>query len=223
MKRFRLFLFFLFAFLSTRANHITGGQIYYTLLGQAGNNYSYSVSLLLYRASLSTGAQLDPAAPIAIFDRLTGAMVWSGSVQRAFIEVLHLYAPGPCVVNPPTVIYQVGHYNFNVTLPGSPNGYIIAYQRCCRIAGINNLFTSSSVGATYVAEIPGTMPLASGPANNSAHFVGPDTVIVCQHNAFTYSFNAVDADGDSLSYSFCNAYVGGTSASPAPDPPAAPP
>src|SRR6185503_10254492 len=45
----------------------------------------------------------------------------------------------------------------------------------------------------------------------------------CQHNSFTYSFNAVDEDGDSLSYSFCNAYVGGSSASPAPDPPEAPP
>jgi len=223
MKRFRLFLFFSLSFLFTRANHITGGQIYYTFSGQSGNDYSYSVSLLLYRDSLSTGALLDPAAPIAIFDRLTGAMVWSGSVPRAFIEVLHLYAPGPCIVNPPTVIYQVGHYNFNVTLPGTPDGYIIAYQRCCRIAGINNLFTSSAVGATYVAEIPGTTPLASGPVNNSAHFVGRDTVVVCQHNAFTYSFNAVDPDGDSLSYSFCNAYVGGTSASPAPDPPVAPP
>jgi gliding motility-associated-like protein len=150
-------------------------------------------------------------------------MIFSINVGLSFIEVLHLHSPGPCINRPPTVIYQVGHYKFDVKLPANRNGYIIAYQRCCRIAGINNLLGSSSVGATYVAEIPGTNPLATAPANNSAHFVGPDTVIVCQHNSFTYSFNAVDEDGDSLSYSFCNAYVGGSSAAPAPDPPDAPP
>ncbi|TMI93172.1 MAG: T9SS type B sorting domain-containing protein [Bacteroidetes bacterium] len=223
MKRLSLIIILSLLLQSVRANHITGGEIFYTLTGQSGGSYSYSVTLKLYRDHFSTGAALDPAAPIAIFDRLTGAMVWNNTIQRSRIEYLQLVSPGPCIMNPPPVYYDVGHYDFNVTLPASANGYIITYQRCCRIAGINNLFTSSSVGATYIAEIPGTNPLASAPANNSAHFVGPDTVIVCQHNVFTYSFNAMDADSDSLSYSFCNAYIGGTSSSPAPDPPAAPP
>jgi gliding motility-associated-like protein len=209
-----------------KANHITGGEIFYKLQSQSGNNYTYTVTLKLYRDHFSTGAQLDDAASIAIFNRLTGAMVWDNDhtpITRSFVEFLDLISPGPCINNPPAVFYDVGHYQFDVTLPGTPNGYIIAYQRCCRIAGINNLLSSSSVGATYVAEIPGTNPLPTAPANNSAHFVGPDTVIVCQHNSFTYSFNAVDQDGDSLSYSFCNAYVGGSSAAPAPDPPNGPP
>src|SRR6266446_6690465 len=133
-----LTLLFTLGLLSAKANHITGGQIYYKLTGQTGSNYTYSVSLLLYRDSLSSGALLDPAAPIAIFDRLTDAMVWSSNIPRSGIEVLHLWSPGPCINNPPTVIYQVGHYDFNVTLPASANGYIIVYQRCCRIAGINN-------------------------------------------------------------------------------------
>src|SRR6266496_821419 len=223
MKRFALVIFFLGLLLFAKANHITGGQIYYTLTGQSGNNYTYSISLLLYRDSLSSGAQLDPSASIAIFDRVTGLMVSQNNIPLSNIQVLHLWSPDQCINNPPTVIYQVGHYNFTVTLPASPHGYIITYQRCCRIAGINNLNSSSSVGATYVAEIPGTTPLASAPANNSAHFIGPDTVIVCQHSSFTYSFNAIDMDGDSLSYSFCNAYIGASNNAPAPDPPAGPP
>ena len=206
-----------------KANHITGGQIYYTLTSQSGNNYTYSVTLLLYRDSLSTGALLDDKASIAIFDRLTGQRVFYGSVPRSFIQVLHLRSPGPCINHPPAVIYQVGHYNFSITLAGNANGYVIVYQRCCRIAGINNLLGSSGVGAGYVAEIPGTNPLPTAPANSSAHFVGPDTVVVCQHNSFTYSFNAVDIDGDSLSYSFSNAYVGGTNRDPEPEPDMLPP
>lgn len=223
MKRAALIIVFLLTLLSVQANHITGGEIYYVLTGQSGNNYTYAVTLKLYRDHFSSGAPLDDAAPIAIFDRATGTMVWNGTKQRTRIDYLQLVSPGPCIVNPPPVYYDVGIYSFSVTLPASSNGYIITYQRCCRIADINNLVGSSSIGATYIAEIPGTSPEPSGPANNSALFVGPDTVIVCQHNAFTYSFNATDADGDSLSYSFCDAYVGGTSGSPAPDPPEPPP
>jgi gliding motility-associated-like protein len=224
MKRFALVIFFLGLLLSSKANHITGGQIFYTYLGKdASGNYQYRVTLFLYRDHFSSGAQLDPSAPIAIFEKGNGRMVWSNNITLADTTWLDLVSPDPCILNPPIVWYEVGHYTFTVSLPASPTGYIITYQRCCRIAGINNLNSSSSVGATYVAEIPGTSPLASAPANNSAHFIGSDTVIVCQHNSFTYSFNAIDMDGDSLSYSFCNAYIGGSNNAPAPDPPAGPP
>src|SRR6185503_16984049 len=117
---------------------------------------------------------------------------------------LVLGSPDPCITNPPIVCYEVGYYEFDATLPGSPLGYTIAYQRCCRIAGINNLSGSSTVGVTYTADIPGTNSIATAPGNNSAHFIGPDTVIVCAGNAFTYSFAAQDTDGDQLVYSFCN-------------------
>ncbi len=151
-------------------------------------------------------------------------MIWNQQVPRSQIIVLQLTSPSPCITNPPVVCYQVGYYEFDVTLPGIPQGYIIAYQRCCRIAGINNLVPpSSSIGTTYTAEIPGTSAVANGPANNSAKFVGADTVIVCANNQFSYSFAAVDSDGDQLSYSFCDAYTGGTPANAMPNPPDPPP
>jgi gliding motility-associated-like protein len=64
----------------------------------------------------------------------------------------------------------------------------------------------------------------TGPNNNSAHFNGTDLVIICAGNYFCYDFGAIDLNTtDSLAYSFCNAYTGGTSGNPAPNPPAAPP
>ncbi len=206
------------------ANHITGGEMFYTLTSQNGSDYTYNVTLKLYRDCFSTGAQLDASAPIAIYDRSTGVMVWSASIPRTQMATLNLGSPDPCINNPPAVCYEVGYYSFDVTLPGTVSGYTIAYQRCCRIAGINNLIGSSSVGATYTAEIPGTLFLATAPANNSARFIGTDTVVVCANNAFSYSFAATDDDpNDILSYTFCDAFTGGTSSAPAPNPPSGPP
>jgi gliding motility-associated-like protein len=211
------------------ANHITGGEMYYTLVSQNGNNYTYHVTLKLYRTCDAT-TPLDGSAPIGIFDRGSGTMVWNQSIPQSQAITLNLGSPSPCITSPPAVCYQVGYYEFDVTLPGTVNGYIISYQRCCRISGINNLSGSVNVGATYTAEIPGTATIPTGPANNSARFVGPDTVIVCADNALVYSFAATDLDAsDQLRYSFCNAYPGGGPSSgtgpgnSTPNPPAAPP
>lgn len=225
MKRILLLISIsFFVTVPTFANHITGGEMYYTLVSQSGNDYTYRVTLKLYRDCFSTGAQLDASAPIAIYDKSTGLMVWSSSIPRTQMVTLSLGSPDPCINNPPAVCYEVGYYTFDVTLPATVNGYTISYQRCCRISGINNLIGSSSVGATYTAEIPGTLFLATAPANNSAKFVGTDTVIVCANNAFSYSFAAVDDDpNDILSYTFCDAFTGGTSSAPAPNPPSGPP
>lgn len=231
MKRFLLAIVTFFT-LSTPsyADHITGGKIFYTYVGQAGGNYQYHVTLWLFRDHFSAGAQLDASAAFGIFDKGTGVLVWNQSVPRTDTFHLHLISPSPCITNPPDVWYEVGRYEFDVSLPASPTGYVIAYQRCCRIAGINNLvIPSNGVGATYTAEIPGNTELANGPINNSANFIGADTVITCANNPINYSFAAVDPDGDQLSYSFCNAFTGGGQGAGtcgtcnSPNPPLAPP
>lgn len=213
------------------ANHITGGEIFYTYSGMDANgNHSYHVTLKLYRDHFSSGAALDGAAAIAIFNTASGAMVWSQSVAMTLQTRLILGSPGACITNAPVVDYDVGYYEFDISLPPIPGGYTVTYQRCCRIAGINNLSSSSNVGATYTAIIPGTVPSPSGPINNSARFTGADTVIVCAGYPFTYSFAAIDSDpNDQLFYDFCDAYIGGGQSqgngpnSAAPNPPAAPP
>src|SRR5436190_9868703 len=121
MKRSTLFILSLGLVFYAEANHITGGEIFYKLKSQSGNNYTYTVTLKLYRDHFSNGAPLDDDASIAIFDRLTGKMVWPKDnpptpVHRSFIEFLDLISPGPCINKPPTVFYDVGHYQFEVTL-----------------------------------------------------------------------------------------------------------
>ncbi|HEU4574252.1 MAG TPA: PKD domain-containing protein [Chitinophagaceae bacterium] len=223
MKKILLIICTLGFTLLSRANHITGGEMFYTFIGMSGSNYQYKVTLRLYRDCYSTGAQLDDYAAIAVFDNSNNKMISENRVSRSRIDVLNLSSPSPCITNPPVVCYQVGTYEFTTVLPPNSAGYTIAYQRCCRIAGINNLSFSNNVGATYTAVIPGTAQLPTAPANNSARFKGTDTVVVCANNTFSYSFAAFDPDNDSLSYAFCDAYSGGTTGDPAPDPPLPPP
>lgn len=232
MKRFLLIVTtFLFS-KTLLAEHITGGEMYYTFTGMSGGQYQYFVTLKLYRDCFSAGAQLDGSAAIGVFNRSTNTLIYNQLIPRTKTERLQLGTPGPCITNAPVVCYEVGYYEFSITLPASINGYTIAYQRCCRINGISNLSSSGSMGATYTADIPGTSVLATAPENNSAKFTGTDTVIVCGGYPFTYSFAAIDADtNDELRYSFCEAYVGGGQGggqgggpnTPTPNPPVNPP
>ena len=93
--------------------------MYYTYLGiSASGDHQYRVTLKLYRDCFSAGAQLDAEAAIAIFNKATGnAMVWNDQVPDSkTIERLQLGSPGACITNAPIVCYEVGYYEFTVTL-----------------------------------------------------------------------------------------------------------
>jgi len=211
-------IFFLFIAFSSNASHITGGEMSYILVGQSGNSYTYKVTLKLFSDAYSSVLP-GQTASIGIFDRITNAVIMYKLVDKTGFSIMTLASPNPCVISPPIVSYWISSYEFDVTLPGSLNGYIISYQACCRINGIANVIGSSSTGITYCAEIPGQHELPSAAANNGAHFLGIDTVMICAGYPFSYNFGADDADGDSLVYSFINAYNNTAGASPSPAPP----
>lgn len=221
MKRYFLSLIILlFAFTSVKANHITGGEMYYTLVSQSGTSYTYQVTVKLFKDVIS-GTVLDNPINIAIYNKASNVLVWDSAVGQSSLSTITA-TPGPCIVNPPLVSYQVGLYVFQVTLPSSTFGYVITWARCCRVVNITNLLApSSSSGATYTAEIPGNAVVPDAARNNSARFLGIDTVIICAGYPFTYNFGATDADRDQLTYEFCAGYTntGGT----VPNPPAPPP
>ncbi len=230
MKRILFVILLLLGFQLCRANHITGGEMYYTYIGFSNGQHQYQVTLKLYRDCFSTGAELDASSIIAVFDGGNNSMLTRYEVKQLKVERLNLGFPGPCITGSPRVCYEVGYYQFTVSLDPRPNGYVIAYQRCCRIQGISNILQSDAVGATYSTIIPGYNSGSTAPKNNSAKFAGKDTVAVCGGYPFVYDFSARDADStDQLRYSFCGAYAGGGQdqgsgpTSSTPDPPSGPP
>lgn len=182
---------------SASADHITGGEVYYKFVGMNGGLYEYDVTVRIFMRCNSGRQFLNPAT-FSIFHKGSGSRYKDYDVFLDHVQRISETSDDPCIINPPTVCYEVGYYEFRISIPGSA-AYIIATQVMFRIDGISNLTPNyDQVGATYIGEFPNVQ-------NESAHFTGTSLVTICANNPFTYDFGAEDADGDQLRYSFCNA------------------
>jgi PKD repeat protein len=232
--KFSKYLFVLLFFISKQLNaaHTKGGWMYYEYLGAgAGNNTaSYRIVLKLYTECVLNTGQIDVTAPITIFNNVAPYTIFSNtSISYSNDEtVKNCVAQSgvscyPCISSAPAICYRIFTYTQVVDLPINANGYVVAYQRCCRVAGINNILTpSNSFGGTWSVVIPGTNPTATSYQNSSAKFSNNDTAIVCKGAPFTFDFSATDIDGDQLSYAFSPALAGGSQSSPIPNPSGSP-
>ncbi|MBC7848546.1 MAG: gliding motility-associated C-terminal domain-containing protein [Chitinophagaceae bacterium] len=232
MKKFLAISLLLVGFFSNlQAEHIKGGEMSYRYLGPGPTvgTSIYQISLKLYiDCAASQPGQLDSDIPLTFFDKSnnaqSGASLVAPMVQEYFIQ----FDPNsnPCIGNPPTdVCYRVRIFSREVTLQNTVQGYVVAYQRCCRIDNIINLVSpSNSFGATYTCEIPGTGVYPDAFANTSPVFVANEVAAICANSAFTFSFAALQPDADdSIAYALCGAYRGATQTAPAPDDAARPP
>ncbi len=208
-------------FLPMYARHIRGGELSYKYIGPgvAANSSSYLLRLKLYiDCTASDPGQDEPTASFTIFDKSNNAQFANITVNRLSQDII-TYDPrsNPCITNPPTnICYKLKYYEATVELPDNAAGYTIAYQRCCRITGIENISGNSSTdGATYTADIPGTSILPAG-HNSSPLITGNDAVAICAGTGFTFNFSATDPDSDSLVYTLCDAYNGGGQANQSP-------
>ena len=206
MKKWYFILIYILIARVAKADHITGGEMYYTYTGFSNGLHQYNVTLKFYMRC-SSGRNFNNPTIVSVFNKTNNARFTDISVPLTDRQTISITTPDPCITNPPPVCYEVGYYNFNVSLPSSAQGFVLASQANFRISGISNLTPGyAQIGATYTAEIPGTTVVENGSENNSARFVGSDLVVVCANNNFNYSFAAEDADGDQLRYSLCNAY-----------------
>ncbi len=222
MKRLLLLLLIGFSGISVFARHITGGEVIYDYLGPgASNSKLYKVTLRLFRDNFTTGAAMPAAVAIGIFNNDNNNQFGGFlNIPLNSNDPVSIIASPSCLTNAPVFDYSVGTYIFNIDLPNNNTGYTITYQTCCRVSGITN--GGGDEGATYTSQIPGNNVLTGGLIDNSARFV-TGISIICYNQAFILDFSATDPDGDSLAYSFTNAYDGGAAAdasfaSPAPPP-----
>lgn len=224
MKKPVLVIFLVWSFtLPTYAGHIAGGEIFYRYVGPgtAPNSDKYTITLRLFRECNPGGNAAAMPASVTLGVYSGSSLFKSFPASRTRFETISVTpSTYPCIAPPPNVCYQVGYFEISTDLPRQANGYIVSFQTCCRTNGIVNMQSSPIAGtgfvgdgATYACFIPGTTALGPGAINSSPEFLVKDTAIVCANNLFRLDFGATDADGDSLSYSFCSAYNRGSSTS----------
>ena len=177
MRIFIILLFFFICSFVAKADHITGGEMYYTYSGISNGEYQYFVTLKLFMRCGSDRQFPNPAI-ISVFDKVSQNRLQDISIGLSNQQTIQLSNPDPCINNPPQVCYVVAFYNFSISLPVTSTGYILASQVNYRINGISNLNGSSQIGATYTCIIPGITSGDNNQANNSAVFTGSDLVIV---------------------------------------------
>jgi gliding motility-associated-like protein len=228
MKRFLIAIVTLFVLSATsNAAHIKGGFFTYKYLGPgSGNNLQYRITLTVYMICTATDLQISNPINFSIFDAGTNQFLQNASVSLTNQFTLNKVYDEPCITGDQRqCYYKIVVYDLPlIELPAIPNGYTIAYQRCCRIAGINNVTGSGTVGNTFSINIPGTSIGQNAITNSSPVFLVNDTAVVCTSSFFQYSFQATDTDpGDSLSYEFCDAIQGANQNGSAPPTAANPP
>jgi gliding motility-associated-like protein len=216
MKKYLLLsIITLFVVQKTNATHTKGGWMYYEHLGQAISD----PTKIRYRIGLKFYVECGTSVPesgwnFSLFDgKAPYVFIRDYAVSPGTTEnISGCNLPGcyPCLNNIPNRCYRISTYETIIEVTPSADGYIISKQRCCRINFLSNLTAPSDQwGATYTIKIPGTATLPSGQNNSSPKFIFNDTAVVCAGNPFSISFTATDVDGDSLSYEFVSAFLGG--------------
>ena len=216
MKKYCILLILsFFSFKEIFANHTKGGWMYYEYLGAGINDPAklrYKIGLNLY---IDCGSSLIEQTwnfsffygnpPFTFLQDVTVGAAPDFSVSGCTTESCY-----PCISNVPTRCYKIINYETIVELAPSPDGYIVSKQRCCRVNGISNISGNSrDYGATYTIKIPGSNTALTAPQNSSPKFIFNDTAVVCGNSPFSLNFQATDSNGDSLVYSFVDAYHGG--------------
>ncbi|WP_107039074.1 PKD domain-containing protein [Brumimicrobium mesophilum] len=199
------------------ASHIVGGEMYYDCLG----NDQYRVTIKVYRDCNSNGADFDTPLYLGIFNKATNARIRTESVGFPGSVNLPVIFSNPCVTPPTDICVQEAVYQKVISLPSTPDGYILAYERCCRGPGIINLMSPAAEGLTLTSEVPGS---SSGViCNSSPRFQNYPPLLLCNNDILNFDHSATDPDGDVLEYELCTPLHGGSSANPAPNPPNLPP
>ncbi len=229
MKHYLLVIFFLLCIGSAFAKHVIGGEILYDYLGpgSTSNSKSYRITLRLFRDGLNCNAstncaELPSSLVMGVYNNDNNSLFggFMTAPQDSLVLNLPTISKPPCLDNEPMFQYEAGYYSFTISLPDNNNGYTVSYQTCCRVSGIAN--GGSNEGATYTGEIPGNNTLLNSGIDNSARFE-TGISIICYDKPFKLDFSAKDSDGDSLVYSFYNAYNGGAAQNSGFSTPAAPP
>lgn len=187
---------------TARATHIVGGGFDIVWL----HDSTYELHLRMLR-DCSSNTQFDDPIYVGIFDLGTDARMQIITMNKSSVVSLNFIST-KCSGSAPPNCVEVGYYSKVIKLaPQLYNnnlGYYFSWERCCRNKIIQNIINPESAGMTFYMEIPPPKLIR----NSSPKWNNNPKTLLCNKNPFTYNFNFVDPDGDSLVYSLVNPIQG---------------
>lgn len=200
LKKFLYIGLILLLGISARASHIVGGEIFYNCLGGT----TYQITVRLYRDCNST-TPYDDDLPMTVFDG-NGNQIADFLIPIPTPVLLDVVFNNPCVSIPAGICVEEAVYTKTVTLPASPTGYTLSYQKCCRTGSTQNLNNAGDQGITLTIDIP---PASDAVCNSSPRFDNYPPLLLCANEPLVFDHSATDPDGDSLVYELCTPFQGG--------------
>ena len=214
--RFILLLIILFSFVKiekTQATHIIGGELSYRYL----SNNLYEITLKIYRDCYNGIPYFDNPTYVYVFDGQNNYLGYLALQQKIITgDTLPLISPDSCRLPPNNVCVEEKVLIDTVTLPYRKDGYLFAYQRCCRNGTIKNIDNPGGTGTTYTQQL--IMDSTLAPVNSSPYFKKFPPIFICNNVNLKFDHSAIDPDGDSLVYELCTPYTGADSLVPWPWP-----
>lgn len=115
-------------------------------------------------------------------------------------------------VNDPSK-YTYSELKLSPTMYNDPEGYYVAWERCCRNYSITNIFSEDPnrggtkfAGQTFYLEFPALRRNGQNFINSSPTLFRPLSDYACPYRLYYVNFGGTDLDGDSLVYSLVEPY-----------------
>ncbi len=190
------------SFVPLSATHIVGGEFELVHI----DGFTYRLNLILYfdQVNGSPGAE-DPQVRPYIFrttDNVFMDSVVLFNVGSSFVP----YSQPNCAIGD-LITRRILYTNTIVLSPeryGDPEGYYLAWERCCRnnfVSNINYQGGINTVGQTFFLQFPPVVRNGTPFVNSTPVLFPPLRDYGCVGKPFFTEFGGTDLDGDSLVYS----------------------
>jgi hypothetical protein len=205
MKRILLILFCVLA-LPVMASHIVGGE--FELIHLSGNTYQLNLIIYFDEINGNPGAQ-DPNVVARIFRKKDNAVMMD--VNLPLVQSTNVaYTQVECTIGELKTKKLL--YSSTLTLSNAnfsdPEGYYVAWERCCRNYQITNIFSENTqaggsqyAGQAFYLEFPPVTKDGVPFYNSTPRLFPPLSDYACPYRLYYVDFAGIDDDGDSLAYS----------------------
>ena len=206
MKRTLSLFILLFISFYSNASHIVGGE--FELLHISGT--SYRLNLILYFDVVNGNPRAQDQNIVArIFRKSDNTTMFDVSIPFISQSRVEYFQP---ICSSGEVVTDRILYSTTIILPADnfndPEGYYVAWERCCRNYTITNIFSDDPAtsgihaGQTFFLEFPPVVD-ENGDSfiNSSPQLFPPLNDYACPNRPYWVDFAGTDVDGDSLVYS----------------------